>query len=109
MDEYLSPVYDLHEFNRQLSAVFDKIDEHLNAIHPKVNSRPSYTVHGFVYAFKIWIMKKFLRSQRPIRLKVQGLNISRKGNPSAVSSRRIRDVILITESRSLCIVEREEL
>nr|KAJ0196122.1 hypothetical protein LSAT_V11C700383670 [Lactuca sativa] len=44
---------------RQLRTVFEKIEENLNANAPRVGSRHKYTLQGFVYAFKIWIIKTF--------------------------------------------------
>nr|KAJ0217853.1 hypothetical protein LSAT_V11C300141760 [Lactuca sativa] len=37
---------------KQLRPVFDKIEWHLNPIELRVSSRPTYTMQGFVYAFK---------------------------------------------------------
>nr|KAJ0197140.1 hypothetical protein LSAT_V11C700355190 [Lactuca sativa] len=46
----------------RLCTVFDKIEGHLNPIEPRVNSRYTHIVHGFVYTFKIWIMETFLNN-----------------------------------------------
>nr|KAJ0189463.1 hypothetical protein LSAT_V11C800451270 [Lactuca sativa] len=66
-DEYIILIFDLDEFNRHLFAVFIKIEEYLNPTHPRLTSRPTYTLHGFAYAFKlfeilifyIWVIETF--------------------------------------------------
>nr|KAJ0209577.1 hypothetical protein LSAT_V11C400181830 [Lactuca sativa] len=51
---------------KQLRIVFEKIEDHLNPNVPIFRSRHTYTLHGFVYAFKcwisIWIMETFPNS-----------------------------------------------
>ncbi|CAI9291306.1 unnamed protein product [Lactuca saligna] len=67
-NELLAIVSNLDEFNRylwgrviwdftykQLCIVFDKIMGHLNPNEPRVGSRHTYTMLGFVYAFKVVI------------------------------------------------------
>nr|KAJ0214413.1 hypothetical protein LSAT_V11C400191590 [Lactuca sativa] len=43
----------------QMCIVFDKIGDHLTLNAPIIRSRHTYTLQGFVYAFKIWILETF--------------------------------------------------
>nr|KAJ0195556.1 hypothetical protein LSAT_V11C700373650 [Lactuca sativa] len=61
-NERLAIISNLGEFNIQLRTFFDKIGEHLNPTEARVDSRHTYTLQGFVYKFKILIMKTFPNS-----------------------------------------------
>nr|KAJ0210926.1 hypothetical protein LSAT_V11C400189790 [Lactuca sativa] len=39
--------------------VFDKIEDHLDPNSARIGSRHTYTLQGFVYAIKIWILETF--------------------------------------------------
>nr|KAJ0215875.1 hypothetical protein LSAT_V11C300138900 [Lactuca sativa] len=41
---------------------FDKIKGHLNPNPTRIGSRHTYTLHRFIYAFKIWICETFPNS-----------------------------------------------
>nr|KAJ0193927.1 hypothetical protein LSAT_V11C800406560 [Lactuca sativa] len=66
-NERMALVSNLQEFNRliwdftykEMCTVFDKIEEHLNPNVPRIGSRHTYTLEGFVYAFKIWVLETF--------------------------------------------------
>ncbi|XP_023766682.1 uncharacterized protein LOC111915237 [Lactuca sativa] len=75
-NERMTLVYNLNKFNRyswgrviwdftykEMCTVFDKIKDHLSPNTPRVGSRHTYTLQGFVYAFKIWIMETFPNSR----------------------------------------------
>nr|KAJ0184929.1 hypothetical protein LSAT_V11C900480970 [Lactuca sativa] len=47
---------------KHLRTVFDKTEEHLKPNTPRIGSRHIYALHGFVYAFKIWIKETFPNS-----------------------------------------------
>nr|KAJ0208856.1 hypothetical protein LSAT_V11C400185070 [Lactuca sativa] len=50
-------------FHLQTTAYwFDKIEDHLSPNALRIGNRHKYTMHGFVYAFKIWIFETFSNS-----------------------------------------------
>nr|KAJ0212483.1 hypothetical protein LSAT_V11C400189960 [Lactuca sativa] len=47
---------------KKLRSLVDNIEDHLKPNSARINSRHTYTLQGFVYAFKIWIFETFPNS-----------------------------------------------
>nr|KAJ0219722.1 hypothetical protein LSAT_V11C200099090 [Lactuca sativa] len=59
LGKYPRQLIDMGFTYKQLFTVFDKIEDHLSPNLARIGSRQTYTLQGFVYAFKIWIFETF--------------------------------------------------
>ncbi|GJW98968.1 hypothetical protein Tco_0180776 [Tanacetum coccineum] len=54
----------MHLYDEIRNVVFNHKSEHLEGLHKSRNYVPTYTLSGFVWAFKVWILESFERSNR---------------------------------------------